>query len=93
MNSYELRHFHRQQVVKALRDIRSFAKALDYAGVQRFYEEGYRALYDKEPDVKLKGGWFFVKGKRVSKSGLLQMGRVLWSKLHEQELNNDAPNS
>ena len=91
MNGYELRKRHRQQAAKVRSDLRSFAKAMEAAGVQRFYEEAYREVNGKEPDVKYKSGWFFVGKKRVSRNKLMLMGRMLWAQLHEKEIDNVEP--
>ena len=89
MNAFELRRLIRQNKAKARGELKVFTKILDAVGVQRFFEDGFRQVYGKEPNLKYKKGWFYLQGKRVSQDDLLQRGKVLWSKLHEKELNNE----
>lgn len=85
MNSFELRQRRRNQVRKLAHESHSFEKALETAGVQSFFEDAFTALYNRKPQLRVEGGWFYLQGKRLSKEALMQRARVLYAKLNEQE--------
>tara|TARA_R110000868_G_scaffold275086_2_gene534763 strand:- start:924 stop:1217 length:294 start_codon:yes stop_codon:yes gene_type:complete len=90
-NYYQKRLAERQAKQKDISHASGNATAQEWTHTIYEFEQAYRALYIKMPDVSWSHGRYYIGRKCYTKQQMIDKTKQLQAKYHERELLNGLP--